>query len=151
MYVPNGAGVFDEIVTSSDISISVIGGVSSETKCGLFYYPDTNIIIPYAFNSLASGTSDPSGTSTFYNTTANIISRYDGAGLTRTGLSFPIALITGSPSGITSIDQVFNGFGFIGNVAFVLPGVECLRTGGRNADGTLTSLVFYAGDYSKQC
>lgn len=74
---------------------------------------------------------------TFYDTTSNVVQRYDGGSLTISGLSFPIALITGDSTQITSIDQVFNGFGYIGNTIFVLPGVEALIPNGRNVDGTL--------------
>ena len=40
-------------------------------------------------------------------------------------------------SGFTSIDQVFNGFGYIGSTVFALPGVKGLAPNGRNADGSL--------------
>jgi len=56
--------------------------------------------------------------------------------------SFPIAVITGQSPTITRIDQVFNGFGYIGSTVFALPGVKGLIPNGRNADGTLNSQEF---------
>lgn len=51
--------------------------------------------------------------------------------------SLPLAIITVSGGAISSIDQVFNGFGYIGSTVFALPGVKVLEPNGRNADGTL--------------
>lgn len=55
--------------------------------------------------------------------------------------SLPLAILTVSSGAITSIDQTFNGFGFIGDTVYVLPGVVALIPDGRNADGTLKSRV----------
>lgn len=52
-------------------------------------------------------------------------------------MSMPFAIITVSNGAISSIDQVFNGFGYIGGTVFVLPGLKGLIPNGRNADGTL--------------
>ena len=54
-----------------------------------------------------------------------------------TDYSLPLAIITVSNGAISSIDQIFNGFGYIGSTVFVLPGVKGLIPNGRNADGTL--------------
>lgn len=51
--------------------------------------------------------------------------------------SFPLGLFTSTKSEFTSIDQVFNGFGYIGSTVFALPGVKGLAPNGVNADGTL--------------
>lgn len=56
--------------------------------------------------------------------------------------SFPIALVTGTTTNWTSIDQTFNGFGYIGSTVFALPGVKGLIPNGRNADGTLKNTEF---------
>ena len=42
---------------------------------------------------------------------------------------------------ITSIDQVFNGFGFIGNIVFSLPGIQAVMPNGRNSDGSLKNIT----------
>jgi hypothetical protein len=65
-----------------------------------------------------------------------------------------------SNGAISSIDQVFNGFGYIGSTMFALPGVKGLIPDGRNADGTLKNNPFettsvlicqatYNADYAK--
>lgn len=57
--------------------------------------------------------------------------------------SFPICLFSSTTNdGFTSIDQVFNGFGYIGSTIFALPGVEGLIPNGRNADGILNNTKF---------
>ena len=56
--------------------------------------------------------------------------------------SLPLALITVSGGSISSIDNIFNGFGFIGSTEFVLPGVKFLVPTGRNTDGTLKSTEY---------
>ena len=51
--------------------------------------------------------------------------------------SLPLGIVTVSNGAISSIDQIFNGFGYIGSTAFVLPGVTGLAPDGRNEDGSL--------------
>ena len=57
-------------------------------------------------------------------------------------MSMPFAIITVSGGAISSIDKVFNGFGYIGSTMFVLPGVKAIYPNGKNADGTLKSSSF---------
>lgn len=79
----------------------------------------------------------------WYDTTNNSIKWTDDTGSTwREGFSFPIALITTDASSIVSIDQVFNGFGYIGSTVFALPGVKVQAPNGINADGTYNSSVY---------
>lgn len=64
-----------------------------------------------------------------------------------TNCYLPICLATHNADGTTktgwkSIDQVFNGFGYIGSTVFALPGVKGLIPNGRNADGSLKNLEF---------
>ena len=84
----------------------------------------------------ASGTSDPqSANSIYFDTAAKVVRFYPSSGVS-SEVSLPIAICTANGK-ISSIDQVFNGFGYIGNTIFALPGVECLIPNGRNTDGTL--------------
>lgn len=53
----------------------------------------------------------------------------------------PVCITTSAGGKITSIDQVFNGFGYIGSTMFALPGVSGLIPNGRNADGTLNNMA----------
>ena len=90
----------------------------------------------------SSGPSAPSGAdsgSRWYDTANNFIRALNDDGSTSgaNAQSFPIAIIERSGGKITAINQVFNGFGYIGQVLFALPGVEGLSPNGRNEDGSL--------------
>lgn len=134
VYVPNGAGVFDEVTIASDIITTYAYGAFT---LGVYYNSVNSRLEFYEKTAETSGTTPPSGNGTFYNTTANKISRYNGGVIVLDNLSFPIATITTNASQITSIDQVFNGFGYIGSTVFALPGVKGLIPNGRNTDGSL--------------
>lgn len=77
--------------------------------------------------------------------TTVLTTTYDYSTLPNT-YSLPLAIITVSSGAISSIDQVFNGFGYIGSTVFALPGVKGLISGGRNADGTLKNLTATISD-----
>lgn len=137
VYIPNESNVFDEVTLTSDVS-------RTETANNeyLVMYRNGSIYI-CAFSNSYSGTTTPtiSGTGYWYDTANNIIKRTGDSGSTWTqGYSLPIAKITVSNSAITSIDQVFEGFGYIGSTVFVLPNVKGLIPNGKNADGTLKNL-----------
>ena len=53
--------------------------------------------------------------------------------------SLPLGIIMISDGEISAINQIFNGFGYIGSSVFILPGIKGLIPNGRNADGTLKS------------
>ena len=136
VYVPNGVDKFDVIDIKSDISITF----TSSRKCFLYYY-NGGLNFTDAIQNCVSGDTDPLAGQqwhTWYDTANNVIKRYtsDATTPTYTGISLPLALITISSSG-TTIDQVFNGFGYIGSHVFVLPGVKGLISNGYNDDGTL--------------
>lgn len=144
VYVPNGFEAdgttpkFDVVVIENDV---VANSVSANGECTLYYEQARNRIILYYTESNSSGTTPPMGDGTFYNTANNIINRYEG-GSAKYQLSLPLATITDGTSAITSIDQVFNGFGYIGNWGFVLPDVEVLIPNGRNSDGSLNNIKY---------
>ena len=141
VYVPNGSGVFDEITTTKDYSISgAIGG--NNTKIFIAYR--NNNISSRPISSSVSGAGATSTGGFAYDTTTNKINFYNSSGaLQSEGWSFPIAIISTNSTGIgVSIDQVFNGFGYIGSTVFALPGVKGLIPNGRNADGSLKNIEF---------
>ena len=146
VYVPNGFeadGVtkkFDYVTVNEDIPMtltaaetrfpimSAIGGISSAdvSRC-------------------SSGNTRPSGDGRriFYKATTNLVEKTEDGGSTWTsGYSLPFCVFTGSTEGIKSLDQVFNGFGYIGSTVFALPGVKGLIPNGRNADGSLKNIEF---------
>lgn len=143
IYVPNGVGKFDVVVVQSDKSWGQTTYASGSLM--LFYRSNYNDL--FALNDYAcySGSSAPTANTNmvWYDTTNGKIKWTSNKGSTWNdeGLSFPL---NNSPytngTGFTSIDQVFNGFGYIGSTVFGLPGVKVLMPNGRNADGTLKNL-----------
>ena len=134
IYQPNGAGVFDVITTTSDISTT-----AAVNGRNMIRYENGVLFADWGVSTYSSG-DDPTGvTGWFYDTTANYIGYYNNG--TRTNqVAFPLGIVTVSGGAITSIDRVFNGFGYIGSSAFVLPNVKGLIPNGRNADGTAKNI-----------
>lgn len=136
VYVPNGAGVFDSITTTSDIKINPTGGSG---KVLISINSTKNLGSASLINKCVSGAGvTPKDYGLAYDTTTNIITRYGASGsIAYSNSSFPLAVCSQTDEKITSIDQVFNGFGYIGSTVFALPGVKGLIPNGRNADGSL--------------
>lgn len=144
VYVPNGVGVFDVVTVANDITLAK----NSSAKYFCFLknngtFPDT-MPVTYCY----SGSTAPTITHTYamwYDTANNKIKWTDDNGSTwADGYSLPIAIILNDTPGTqnaTSIDQVFNGFGYIGSTVFALPGVKVQIPNGRNEDGTFKSII----------
>lgn len=137
VYVPNGTDTFDVETVESDYSTTSTGAaqmyICKISGGGIFGGYMTG-------GTVTERPSTPINYAVYYNTTTNICEAYwSGAWHT---LSFPIAIATRGSSGYESIDQVFNGFGYIGSSVFVLPGVKGLIPNGRNDDGTLKNISF---------
>ena len=86
-----------------------------------------------------SGNTAPTVTSTYaywYDTANNLMKWTGNNGSTwNSGYSLPIALGKTNSSGVTtSLDQIFNGFGYIGSTVFVLPGVKVQQATGFSGD-----------------
>lgn len=135
VYVPNGAGVFDEVTISSDFS------VTSTTNAQEFILlaPSRTSITHFNKNFCSSGPTQPTVTTTYwmwYDTTNNKIKFTSNSGASWVeGFSLPLGLSTSTSSGITSINQVFNGFGYFGKRNFIT-NVKLLIAKGYNTDGT---------------
>lgn len=125
---------------NSDTVLSV-QTVFSNTQGLVFYNPTSDDFCP--LERCFSGTTAPTvtgNTNFWYDTAEKIVKYTNNQGQTWNdfSISLPLAVVTvGSNGTVTSIDQVFNGFGYIGITIFVLPGVEALIPNGRNVDGTL--------------
>lgn len=142
VYVPNGSGVFNTVTIASDLMQSSFS-TGTNTEYYLFYY---NGVLRY-FNKtqISSGSTAPSGGNylVWYDTTNNVIkTSSDGGSTWNSGVSLPLCKFTATSNTITSIDQVFNGFGYIGSTVFALPGVKVQMPDGRNDDGTLKSFEY---------
>ena len=136
VYIPNGVGVFNEVTIQSDVS-----GARNAADCLVFYDNTNGTVRVRAKSEICVGTSDSlSGTAghCWYDTTNNLIKYYSDSSTTVTGyLSLPVGAAHGSSTFVDTIDQIFNGFGYIDSTVFVLPGLKGLIPDGRNANGTL--------------
>lgn len=151
VYVPNGFEAdgttpkFDVVTIESDCGLINSWGTAEEMVVflkpmeGLFWAGKVRLV---------SGTTAPIETHTmyWYDTNANLIKRYAGGSLVDSGYSLPLAICTKTSEEadfkVASIDQIFNGFSYIGSTLFVLPGVRGLIPNGRNADGSLKNIEF---------
>lgn len=96
--------------------------------------------VGYLLDRVGSGSSlppDNTNYSVFYNSTDGKIYTWQTDHWGVRNCSLILALVTVSNGAISSIDQVFNGCGYIGHHAFVLPDVKGLIGNGFNSDGTL--------------
>ena len=99
------------------------------------------------YRNLANCVSGAGATTTggfAYDTTTNKIGFYDSTGtMTSDDNSLPIMIVKTDSSGMfESVYKIFNGAGYIGHHAFVLPGISVLVGNGKNADGTLSSAAY---------
>lgn len=145
VYIPNGASNFDIITIANDMSITPNYG----TQSNIFVFLNsahTGLTLEGGSHCYSGNTAPTLSGITYanwYDTANNIMKRTTNGGNSwLTSLSLPIAIITSTNNVITSIDQVFNGFGYIGSTVFALPGVKGLIPNGRNTDGTLNNTSF---------
>ena len=144
VYIPNGKNAdgslkFDELVIESDIAYNASSFTGRRTAC--LYYNRTNLVTQYTETECFSGSSSPTAKQymLWYDTTNNLLKSTNNTGSTwSAGCSLPICIIDGS----SAIDQVFNGFGYIGSTVFAFPGVKGLVPNGRNEDGSLKNIEY---------
>ena len=122
---------------SDDIVFSFFESYTGKT----FLFVDNNATSPQGVvrpDGCYSGTEFPQGdiasNSVFLNTQTKEFYIYSDSSWKYFGVS-SVGVATLNNGKATSIDQVFNGFGYIGNTMFALPGVSGLIPNGRNADG----------------
>lgn len=143
VYVPNGAGVFDTVTIASDLTLTSTWGTAEQLAIAV--NASGMGLARIGLNRCTSGTTAPTQTNYrwWYDTSANLVKEYNNGAYTGNNESFPIAIVTvpgDNTATVTSIDQVFNGFGYIGSTVFALSGVKTLAPNGRNADGTLSNI-----------
>ena len=137
-YMPRSGGGFDELVTTKDITYSH----TYDGEYLLFIDSQIRWLSMMETVYCFSGTTEPekTGYKVWYDTGTNIINFYNADNVA-SKKSFPIAKVTVSGGQISSIDAVFNGFGFIGSSVFSFPGLKVAVPNGRNPDGTLNNLT----------
>lgn len=142
VYIPNGKTGdtlnFTEITLSSDLTFSTWGSASTDLM--MFY--NNGALAGYS-GSMYSGETQPTTAGLWYDT-ANNYMKYssNGTSWAISNHALPLGLVGRSSGTPTAIDQVFNGFGYMGSTIFALPGVKGLIPNGRNADGSLKNIEF---------
>lgn len=129
----------ERITVSSDVTFTL-----TQDGVNMIYSWGGSSLNNVSSNKTFSGSTAPTGTGKllWFDTTNNIIKESTDGGSTWSGnICFPIAIVTVSGGAISSIDQVFNGFGYIGSTIFALPGVKGVMPNGRNANGTLKNTI----------
>ena len=138
---PNGANNFEHYTVPSDITLPSYGGASTDFFIGL--RENKTSLYAYVVHQATSGTTAPTGEGLWYDTTNNLVKFYNSSNeLQWTGLSFPFVICSRSSGTITSIKQVFNGFGYMGSTIWADKGIKGLIPNGRNEDGTLKNTEF---------
>ena len=140
VYVPNGVGTFNAVTITSDVSTAR----TDSQDCIAWYNTDNGTIQVFPSILFYSGTTAPSDYPFmfWYDTTNNKCKVTSDSGSTWVeGKSFPICVVSTDGTKISAINQVFNGFGYIGSTVFALPGVKVQIPNGRNEDGTCRSII----------
>lgn len=148
VYAPNGKNAdgsdkFDVVMITQDIIYPSLSHANADRVVFVNSSADTLNGYDNDFVFSSSTTPSPSGTTyVWYDTANNLVKVTTNSGATWiTGLSLPICIGNYvNNSGFTSIDQIFNGFGYIGSTVFTLPGVKGLIPDGRNEDGSLRNI-----------
>lgn len=151
VYIPNGFETdgttkkFDEVTIDSGLT----SRQNSASNDKVFLFSDKTRLMTATMPSLSVSElpNSPVGYRLYYNTTTNKCSYYASDGWIH-DVSFPIGIATRSPNGFSSIDQVFNGFGYIGSTVFALPGVKGLIPDGINEDGSFNNIEYTVSDIS---
>ena len=132
----DGAKFFYAIELQSDTSQNFSRTDTSKR----LVFMELNTSLSGAVN-MGSGTS-PVNDTLYYRTDNNTIGYYmsDGSFI-QTSLPLGVCVADGTYM-FGSINQIFNGFGYIGSTVFALPGVRGLTPNGRNADGSLKNTEF---------
>jgi hypothetical protein len=101
-------------------------------------FRNQNIITCY------SGSTQPTVSTQYnawYDTANNIVKLTNDTGATWIGQwSLPICVTSTENGVLKTVDQIFNGFGYIGSTVFALPGVKGLIPDGKNTDGSLKNI-----------
>lgn len=146
VYIPNGfesdgtTKKFDVKIIESDLTVTFDNTIQK----GVLISPNNTIVhgnLSYHF--ISSSTAPSISLGFWYDLINNQIKWTNDGSTWISGYSLPICIATGTNGSVTSINQVFNGFGYIGSTVYALPGVKGLIPNGRNTtDGSLRSIEF---------
>lgn len=138
-FIDNNFKVVDSAFSDSkftlwvELQTDLVGGIDSrqQTRMATVDFTRNKIMIDMT-------TTDPTaeGNFIYYDTTTYKLTQSGTTGDTTRVLSLPF----GTVSKDATIDQVFNGMGYIGSTVWVDKGVKGLVANGRNANGTYNNL-----------
>lgn len=146
--VPNGfeedgtTKHFDEVVTEQDI---VHGAWGASTNACFLVNPSLNRAWMMAQSNVFIGGSAPTTYEymVWYDTATNVIKTTGDYGASWTGgWALPVSYVYADSVSFKIIKNVFDGFGFLGSIIFVLPKVKMLFPSGINQDGTLANTSY---------
>lgn len=132
VYKANG-----ESITISGDLVAAQAGTNSGAFA--FYRSDNNTVYTVTVASIFSGNTAPANPvnlTTWLDTGTKDVKLYNGTQWVG-GVSLPLCTFDNQDGKVTAVGQIFNGFGYIGSTAFILPGVKGLAPYGRNEDGSL--------------
>lgn len=140
MIYPNGSNVFDEVVLTNDLTLTIASSVNQE--CFLIGLPGrSSITYSTATSACYSGDTAPSVSGTNYyfwwDTNANIVKYHRGDEVLN-GYSLPLAKLT-VVNGVITVDTVFNGVGYMGSTVWTDKNLRGLAPNGRTSDGRLNN------------
>ena len=146
VYIPNGfeedsiTKKFDNLIINTDISWGKLPELGNNSPIFIYINENNQDSHYRLISSCFSGNSDSEAGTTYYNTTTNIITAHNSTGDIH--CSFPIGIIEKNNEGNLQINQVFNGFGYMGSTIFALPGIEGLIPQGRNTNNEIINKSF---------
>lgn len=132
VYKANG----ESITISGDLVVAQGG---TNTGAFAFYRSDNNTVYTVIASQTFSGTTAPASPvnlTTWLDKGTKDVKLYNGTQWVG-GISLPLCTFDNQDGKVTAVGQIFNGFGYIGSTAFILPGVKGLAPDGRNEDGSL--------------
>lgn len=141
VYKANG----ESVMISGDLVVSQAGTNRGAFAC---YRSDNNTVYTLTAPNMFSGVTAPASpliTTTWLDTKAKDVKVYDGTQWVG-GVSLPLCTFDNQDGKVTAVGQIFNGFGYIGSTAFILPGVKGLAPDGRNEDGSLKNFEVQVHD-----
>lgn len=139
VYIPDGPGVFTPVTMTADHELMA---PAADKTSMLVVDSNGNIGWRHLVSECFSGTTAPTAYTNmlWYDTTNNVIKMTSDGGTTwsSTNYSFPVCIATRNTT-TCIIDQIFNGFGYIGSAVFALPGITVSIPYGRTSSGLLNS------------
>ena len=121
-----------------------VSDAGTGNESGWFIFPDDtgNRCSRSNYSGATTPTLGTNVHAVWYDTGNNIIKYTNDSGATwlAYNASLPICVLSRTNGIATSIDQVFNGMGYIGSTLWIDKGVKGLIPNGRNEDGTLKNI-----------